>query len=120
MALQYSVPLKELARKFIYGKYEPMGFTSNPQIQIATSITDYIFRYLAMRFLSPEGLAELGVNGHAAAPAETLGNAEVPKLEATKATPIWADSVCRACGGMLIQTGSCKTCLQCGNTTGGC
>ncbi|MEK9148138.1 MAG: vitamin B12-dependent ribonucleotide reductase, partial [Patescibacteria group bacterium] len=83
MALQYGVPLKELARKFIYGKYEPMGFTSNPQIQIATSITDYIFRYLAMRFLSPEDLAELGINGHVAVPAETLGNAEVPKLEAT-------------------------------------
>lgn len=120
MALQYSVPLKELARKFIYGRYEPAGFTENPRIQIATSITDYIFRYLAIRFLPTEDLVELGINGHDTAPAsETLAPAEPKKLPPTQAT-VFADSVCRACGGMMIQTGSCKTCLQCGNTTGGC
>lgn len=120
MSLQYSVPLKELARKFIYGRYEPAGFTDNPQIQIATSITDYIFRYLAIRFLNEENLAELGINGYAATPAETLPPVNhAPKIVATQAT-VFADSVCRACGGMMIQTGSCKTCLQCGTSNGGC
>lgn len=119
IALQYGVPLKDLARKYIYGRYEPAGFTDNPAIQIATSITDYIFRYLAKRFLSPEDLLELGINGHAPVPAETLPSNDVPKLGPMTAT-VWADSVCRSCGGMLIQTGSCKTCLQCGSTTGGC
>lgn len=117
MALQYGVPLKELARKFIYTRFEPAGFTTNPEIQIATSITDYVFRFLALRFLSSDDLAELGVNGHA--PSETLSAHEVPKIEATQAT-VFADSVCRLCGGMMIQTGSCKTCLQCGMTSGGC
>ena len=120
IALQHGVPLKELARKFIYGRYEPAGFTQNPDIQIATSITDYIFRYLSLRFLAPEELAELGMNGHAPSPAETIGQREVPQIEATEAMPIYADSVCRLCGGMMIQTGSCKTCLQCGTTNGGC
>jgi len=119
VALQYSVPLKHLAQKFIYGRYEPAGFTSNPDIQVATSITDYIFRYLGKRFLSPEDLEELGVNGHSPAPAQTLPTHEVPKLSPTQAT-VFADSVCRNCGGMLIQTGACKTCLQCGTSFGGC
>jgi len=120
MSLQYGVPLKELARKFIFTRFEPAGFTTNPEIQIATSITDYIFRYLAKRFLAPEDLEELGINGHSPTAAQTLPQAEVPKLEATRAVPLYADSVCRSCGGMMIQTGSCKTCIQCGNTTGGC
>ncbi len=120
VALQYGVPLKSLARRFVYGRYEPAGFTANPDIQVATSITDYIFRYLAKRFLSPEDLVEVGINGHSPAPSATLNHVDVPKLEATKAIPVYADSVCRSCGGMLVQTGSCKTCLQCGNTTGGC
>ena len=119
MALQYGVPLKSLAKRFIYTRFEPAGFTTNPGIQIATSITDYVFRYLGIRFLSPEELAELGVNGHGASPAETIPHREVPKIEPTQAT-VFADSVCRLCGGMMIQTGSCKTCLQCGSSSGGC
>lgn len=121
MALQYGVPLKELARKFIYGRYEPAGFTENPRIQIATSITDYIFRYLAVRFLNEEDLMELGINGFVPGPSDTLEpvRIEPKKIEAAKAA-IFADSVCRACGGMMIQTGSCKTCLQCGTSNGGC
>ncbi|MBI2055465.1 MAG: intein-containing adenosylcobalamin-dependent ribonucleoside-diphosphate reductase [Candidatus Sungbacteria bacterium] len=120
MALQYSVPLKELVRKFIYSRYEPAGFTENPQVQIATSITDYIFRYLAIRFLNEDELIDLGVNGFHPTPAATLPKANpAPKLAPTQAT-VFADSVCRACGGMMIQTGSCKTCLQCGNSNGGC
>ena len=119
VALQYGVPLKDLVRKFAYGRYEPAGFTANPDIQVATSITDYMFRYLAKRFLTPEELVELGINGHNPVPAETLPANEAPKLGPMTAT-VYADSVCRSCGGMLIQTGSCKTCLQCGGTTGGC
>jgi len=123
MALQYGVPMKDLAKKFIYGRYEPAGFTTNPEIQVTTSITDYIFRYLATRFLSSDDLLELGIAPHheeVGAPMESVTNGlDTPKLPATQAT-VFADSVCRNCGGMLIQTGSCKTCLQCGGTTGGC
>ena len=118
-ALQYGVPLKELTRKFIYTRFEPAGFTTNPDIQIATSITDYIFRYLGLRFLSGDELAELGMNGHEARTAEGVSHREVPKIEPTLAT-VFADSVCRLCGGMMVQTGSCKTCLQCGTANGGC
>lgn len=124
IALQYNVPLKLLARKFAYGRYEPAGFTENPAIQAATSITDYIFRYLAQRFLSASDCEEMGIK---ALPKEVNAAKALPQekqsvhaMLASERGVVYADSVCRECGGMLIQTGTCKTCLQCGSTTGGC
>src|SRR3989454_6838086 len=54
MALQYGVPLKVLVDKFSHTRFEPSGFTSNPQVPYAKSIMDYIFRYLASKFLPAE------------------------------------------------------------------
>src|SRR3954468_14803149 len=53
-ALQYGVPLKVLCDKFSHTRFEPSGFTGNPAIPIAKSITDYIFRWLALKFLPAE------------------------------------------------------------------
>ena len=133
IALQHAVPLKTLARKFVYGRFEPAGFTENPDVQVATSITDYIFRYLSLRFLSSSDLDDIGVKG---APKEVSAAVEIREVKAVVASEVmakapmvagiagskvvFADSVCRECGGMLVQTGSCKTCFQCGTSTGGC
>jgi ribonucleoside-diphosphate reductase alpha chain len=51
MALQYGVPLDALVRKFAHQRFEPSGFTKNPEIRNAASITDYVFRWLAMQFV---------------------------------------------------------------------
>ncbi len=51
MALQYGVPLQSLVKKFAYQRFEPSGFTRNPDIRNATSITDYVFRWLACQFI---------------------------------------------------------------------
>jgi ribonucleoside-diphosphate reductase alpha chain len=51
MALQYGVPLEALARKFAHQRFEPSGFTKNPEIRNAASITDYVFRWMAMQFV---------------------------------------------------------------------
>ena len=51
MALQYGVPLEALVRKFSHQRFEPSGFTKNREIPTASSLTDYIFRWLAFRFL---------------------------------------------------------------------
>src|SRR5207248_139648 len=51
MALQYGVPLEALVRKFAHQRFEPSGFTKNPEIRNASSITDYVFRWLAMQFV---------------------------------------------------------------------
>jgi ribonucleoside-diphosphate reductase alpha chain len=51
MALQYGVPLEALAKKFAHQRFEPSGFTKNPEIRNAASITDYVFRWLALQFV---------------------------------------------------------------------
>ena len=61
VALQYGVPLHDLVFKFAHVRFEPSGFTSNPEIPIAKSIVDYIFRWLGSRFLPPEDRAALGL-----------------------------------------------------------
>jgi ribonucleoside-diphosphate reductase alpha chain len=134
VALQSGVPLKTFAKKFSHGRFEPAGFTENPDVPIATSITDYIFRYLAIRFLAAGELEELGIKaplgqvegrkdtGDAAAAASSAAAALMSDTPATStSSPLtYADSVCKACGGMLIQTGTCKTCISCGTSNGGC
>ena len=61
LALQYGVPLQTLVDKFSHTRFEPSGFTKNPEIPIAKSITDYIFRWLASKFLSREEKTAAGV-----------------------------------------------------------
>ena len=51
IALQYGVPLESLVKKFAYQRFEPSGFTKNPDIRNATSITDYVFRWLGCQFI---------------------------------------------------------------------
>ena len=62
LALQYGVPLQALVDKFSHMRFEPAGFTKNPDIPFAKSIIDYIFRWLAVKFLSPEAQFRAGVN----------------------------------------------------------
>ena len=62
-ALQYGVPLQALVDKFSHVRFEPSGMTRNPEIRFAKSIVDYIFRWLASKFLSPEAQFHAGVNG---------------------------------------------------------
>src|SRR5438876_765424 len=61
LALQYGVPLKVLVDKFSHTRFEPSGFTNNPQVPYAKSIMDYIFRYLASKFLPTDEAKALGV-----------------------------------------------------------
>ena len=71
IALQYGVPLESLAKKFAYQRFEPSGFTKNPDIRNATSITDYVFRWLACQF----------IKGYKEATSPTRGQTELPMKE---------------------------------------
>src|ERR1700752_4969130 len=62
-ALQYGVPLQALVDKFSHVRFEPSGMTRNPEIRFAKSIVDYIFRWMASKFLSNEAQFHAGVNG---------------------------------------------------------
>ena len=60
-ALQYNVPLTDLVRNFSHMRFEPMGRTENRDIPVAQSIIDYVFRWLASRYMSPQEAYEIGV-----------------------------------------------------------
>ncbi len=147
VALQYGVPFKDLARKFVYTRFEPSGITKNPDIRVATSIVDYIFRYLSIKFLSADELLDLGMtesngngsvsggssgltplSGGMAGEGENAIKKEVVPSAERVAEPhsgetslaTYSDTVCRQCGGMMVRSGSCLTCKQCGTSSGGC
>lgn len=61
IGLQYGVPLKVLCNKFIHARYEPSGPTQNPNIPQTKSIVDYVFRWLALKFLAPEERQSIGM-----------------------------------------------------------
>ena len=119
IALQYGVPLRSLVDKFSHTRFEPSGFTKNPEIPIAKSITDYIFRWLASKFLSEEEQREIGViKREPELPANAgLG---VEKSSATAAIFAMQQDApsCQDCGSIMVRNGSCYRCLDCGSTSG--
>ena len=61
LSLQYGVPLKTLVDKFMHSRFEPSGFTGNPDIPMAKSIMDYLFRYMALKFLNKDERGNVGL-----------------------------------------------------------
>jgi ribonucleoside-diphosphate reductase alpha chain len=133
LALQYGVPLKVLCKKFIHTRFEPSGYTLNPEIRHAKSVMDYIFRWLALKFLPPtEEIKEAGIPPDAANPAPTqLGVVKIRQsdppervwlvpLQPTVAgveQPSDAPS-CQDCGAIMVRSGACYKCMNCGSTSG--
>jgi ribonucleoside-diphosphate reductase alpha chain len=127
LALQYGVPLQVLCDKFTHTRFEPSGFTGNPEIPIAKSILDYIFRWLEHKFLtreaSPAGGEEAGDPAPPEAPAAAVPQADVFQRRADEA----ADRVfvnqadappCTECGSIMVRSGACYKCSNCGATSG--
>ncbi len=86
MSLQYGVPLKVYVDKFSHTRFEPQGITSNPEIRVATSIVDYIFRWLGKTFLSEERPEPAAWPGKSAKPGAEAAETEAePKPAAMKA-----------------------------------
>jgi ribonucleoside-diphosphate reductase alpha chain len=117
LALQYGVPLRVLIDKFSHVRFEPSGHTGNPEVPFAKSIVDYIFRWLASKFLPPEEQIQTGVHVlERAAPLEA-GNAE--PLNDFKSMYVLDDApTCAGCGSIMVRNGSCYKCMNCGETSG--
>ena len=129
LTLQYGVPLEALVEKFSHMRFEPAGYTKNPEIPIAKSLVDYIFRYLASRFLTADLRAKAGViareengNGNGgpwaqiqvAPPQRPAGTgAQVQTFENSADAPS-----CHQCGHLMVRNGACYKCLNCGETSG--
>ena len=114
-ALQYGVPLKFLVDKFSHVRFEPSGWTGNPQIPYAKSIMDYIFRWMGAKFLGPEyAISEAGE-------AMTLRPTEPDPQQSLPFAPSVAQEdapVCAECGSIMTRNGSCYKCVNCGSTSG--
>ena len=133
LGLQYGVPLEVYVSKFSHMRFEPSGQTNDPDIRVAKSLVDYIFRWMGKRFLTPEQHEELGILSpevRAKLAAAYRNGGALPAIGETPpaegATPgqtalfnNWEDAVeCARCGGRMVRTGSCYTCRDCGTNTG--
>jgi ribonucleoside-diphosphate reductase alpha chain len=125
MSLQYGVPLETLVEKFSHVRFEPSGFTKNPEIPYAKSLTDYIFRWLASKFLSAEQKETVGVQTvektDAPAAVSTPGAAAVPVKTASAGTTFRSQAdapSCHYCGSIMTRNGACYRCANCGSTSG--
>jgi ribonucleoside-diphosphate reductase alpha chain len=143
-ALQYGVPLQALVDKFSHVRFEPSGMTKNPDVRFAKSIVDYIFRWMASKFLSPEAQYVAGVNNRddvvegnglgakalTSMPTE-MPNAAIPAPPAPRpVTPAPKPSSfaaiqnqedappCSTCGSIMVRSGACYKCSNCGTTSG--
>jgi ribonucleoside-diphosphate reductase alpha chain len=137
-ALQYGVPLQDLVDKFSHVRFEPSGMTRNPDIRFAKSIVDYIFRWLAAKFLSPEAQYRAGLNvpevttttpeqlvlDVAASASVTAPAAESAPKPAPSGSPFAAIQnqedapPCTTCGSIMVRSGACYKCPNCGTTSG--
>ncbi|HKS73247.1 MAG TPA: hypothetical protein VJQ82_08620, partial [Terriglobales bacterium] len=140
IALQHGVPLKLLCEKFAHTRFEPSGWTNNPDIGFAKSIMDYIFRWLQLRFLTgqqqmlfenlrpklsaissqPSEIEDL--KGAADARETRNPKLETGSVHAADALSSLVDlgdaPTCSFCGSIMTRNGSCYRCMSCGSTSG--
>ena len=102
LALQYGVPLENLADKFTGWKFDPSGYTMNKEIPVAQSIVDYMFRWLGQQFC---GVAKTTVDvKHTGLAVDSKNDHSGP--------------LCSSCGNATSRQGTCWVCTTCGTTTG--
>jgi ribonucleoside-diphosphate reductase alpha chain len=141
-ALQYGVPLQTLVDKFSHSRFEPSGMTKNPEVRFAKSIVDYIFRWMATKFLSRDVQYHVGVNvreetetgvrdsgsgSPAVARSAEAGTRESAASDASAKSRSSEFAAmrnqedappCSTCGSIMIRSGSCYKCANCGTTSG--
>jgi len=135
ISLQHGVPLKLFCEKFAHTRFEPSGWTSNPDIGFAKSIMDYIFRWLQLRFTGQQQLLFENLRPKLSAissPPSAEAASAIRRPEAASAKPgsvHAADALagiidlgdaptCSFCGSIMTRNGSCYRCGSCGSTSG--
>jgi ribonucleoside-diphosphate reductase alpha chain len=137
--LQYGVPLRAFVEVFTGMRFEPAGMTDDPDIRIANSLMDYLFRRLAVEYLSVAERAELGIFTTGERTQQTLPGVEEAVVETNTGHDITPDPpsipsaddfaralgfassdapLCMQCGVQMQRAGSCHACPSCGNTSG--
>ena len=125
MAMQYGVPLRVLVDKFSHMRFEPSGFTRNPDIPMAKSIMDYIFRWLATKFLDGKAQTEVGVVNRNTDELAELPAPAPKRLDSASDGYSMAEGFyqqdapsCSDCGAIMVRSGACYKCMNCGSVSG--
>ncbi len=146
IALQHGVPLKLFCEKFAHTRFEPSGWSGNPDIGFAKSIMDYIFRWLQMRFLTGQqqmlfenlrlrpatvsqqefdpskgSLVGEGTGSTTAGREQMVppGHGKIHAADALSSIVDLGDApTCSFCGSIMTRNGSCYRCMSCGSTSG--
>ncbi len=124
IGLQYGVPLKAIVDKLTNTRFEPSGYTENPNIRYSSSVLDYIARWLGGKFLSSEYLKPKTVLNEEevateATKASAVAGARDTPTQAHKPTSAAEDAPsCSTCGMLMVPNGSCYKCVNCGSTSG--
>jgi ribonucleoside-diphosphate reductase alpha chain len=137
ISLQHGVPLKLFCEKFAHTRFEPQGWSSNPDIGYAKSIMDYIFRWLQLRFMTgqqqflfenlrpkaqsaPEGTSSLdSASANLGPENRDLRTGNIHAADALASMIDMGDAPsCHVCGSIMVRNGSCYKCMSCGSTSG--
>ncbi|HWH60162.1 MAG TPA: hypothetical protein VN682_21220 [Terriglobales bacterium] len=124
IGLQYGVPLRVLVDKLTNTRFEPSGFTENPNIRYASSVLDYVARWLGGKFLSPDyfqprvALHEQQPNQAAPGAPTVTAKADHPRHRGDGSATVADVPSCPTCGMLMVPNGSCYKCVNCGGTRG--
>ena len=135
--LQHGVPLRSFVDAFVGMRFEPAGMTDDPEVRIANSLIDYLFRRLALEYLDVDERHELGIYSVSERLQPTLPGVEEAGFGSTQALDIPSDPpsgprleaagraahdpsapLCMQCGVRMRRAGSCYSCGECGSTSG--
>ncbi len=118
LGLQYGVPLEVYVSKFAHMRFEPSGITNDPDIRVAKSIADYVFRWMGKKFLTPEQQEEIGIltpeiRARLASRSRSAGGQGRSRSQRRRRPPgqkalfnAFEDAVeCAKCGGRMVRTG---------------
>src|SRR5690242_10776777 len=124
IGLQYGVPLKALVDKLTNTRFEPSGFTENPNIRYSSSVLDYIARWLGGKFLSSEYLKPRAASSdedmiRPAINPQGVNTANRKAIQSSNGGGTTGDAPsCSTCGMLMVPNGSCYKCVNCGSTSG--
>jgi ribonucleoside-diphosphate reductase alpha chain len=125
LALQYGVPLRVLVDKFVNVRFEPSGITANPEIRFAKSVTDYVFRWLALKFIPDHPVLAEGRRRAPEQPGDELRAALGGSPAGDSPTGVrhthemMTDAPsCPDCGALMVRNAACYRCFNCGTTNG--
>ena len=126
ISLQYGVPLRALVDKFSHTRFEPAGFTNNSSIPIAKSVMDYVFRFLGNRYLQSDPIEDEQEDRQSESPSDApplrsavAGGSGDRTQGRNRGFINQADAPsCHSCGSIMIRSGTCYKCFNCGETSG--